>query len=186
MKIETGAARKYAGALFQVAAAQNSLDRASGDLREIALVTRVNPELLELMTQPRIRVEQKKELVAKLFTGAVDDLFFDFLQLLVDKRRFALIQAIEKEFNRLLDEQRRILPAEAATAIAMEADQQERLRQRLAEITGFNVQLTTRVDPELLGGLRIRMKGQLIDGSVATQLRHIRDRFKQVRVATAQ
>lgn len=184
MKVDTTAARKYAGALFQVAAAQHSLDRASADLREVALITFANPDLLVLMTQPLIQVQRKKEIVQRLFTGLANDLVYDFLQLLVDKRRFALVEAIQREFSRLLDEHRRVLPAEATTAIPMEADQQERLRQRLSEITGFNVLLTMRVDPDLLGGLRIHMKGQLIDGSVATQLRHIREQFKQVRVAT--
>ena len=182
MKVDIGAARKYAGALFQVAAAQNALDRASADLREVTQVTFANPELLVLMRQPRIQSERKKEIVQRLFSGLGNDLIFDFLQLLVDKHRFTLVEAIQREFARMLDEHRRILPAEAVTAMPLEADQQERLRQRLSEITGFDVQLTTRVDPDLLGGLRIRMKGQLIDGSVATQLRHIREQFKQVRV----
>lgn len=182
MRIETRAARKYAGALFAVASSQNLLDRAMNDLREVTLVTKAHPELMVIMRQPRIRIDRKKDLARRLFSGAVHDLLDDFLQLLVDKRRFPLIEAIQKEFARLMDEYQRILPVEATTAVPLEADQQEQLRRRLEEQTGYNVQLTTRVDAEILGGLRIRMKGQLIDGSVVTQLRRIREQLKQVRV----
>jgi F-type H+-transporting ATPase subunit delta len=182
VKIETRAARKYAGALFQVAVAQNILDQTQEDLREVTLATQNHPDLMVIMRQPRIQIERKKDLIRRLFSGSANDLMSDFLQMLTDKRRFPLIEAIHNEFARLLNEHRRVLPVEATSAVPLEADQQERLRQRLSEVTGYEIRLSTKVDPDILGGLRIRMRGQLIDGSVATQLRRIRENWKQVRV----
>ncbi len=183
MKVETRAARKYAGALFQVASGRDRLEPARLDLAEVARLTEAQPELLDVMKQPRIRVEQKQALVRKLFAGQVDELTFDFLLLLTGKRRFGLIEAIQREFARLLDEHRKILPVQATTAVPLPADQAERLRQRLAEVTGYDIQLTTVVDPAMLGGLKLRLKGKLIDGSVANQLRRMREQWKQTRVA---
>lgn len=185
MKIQTRAALKYARALFAAAEAQNLLDRAHADLGEVVKVARADPDFLVVMNQPRIALQRKKQLIERLFSGTLHGLLFDFLQLLVDKRRFGVIEAIHKEFGNLLEEYRRILPAEATTAVALDADQQERLRQKLNQVTGFKVQLIAKVDPAILGGLSIRMRDQLIDGSVATQLRRMREQLKQTRVGGA-
>lgn len=182
MKIEGRAARKYAGALFAVAEARGLLDRAHSDLRELAQVCEQHPELMVLMRQPRIPVDRKQALLGQLFAGAIDDLLNDFVQLVAGKRRFALLPAITQEFGRLLEEYRRTTGAEATTAVEMTDAQRERLRQRLCELSGYTVLLTTRVDPEILGGLRIRMRGQLFDGSAATQLRRIREQLQQTKV----
>lgn len=184
MKLETRVAGKYAAALFRVANERTVLDRCARDVGALARLTAELPDLHAFIRQPRIPSARKKDVLGQVLSGKVDDLTSDFVQLLLDRNRLGLIEAIDRELRRLINEHRRILPAEATTALALEADQIERLRHRLSEVTGYEVQLTNRVDPAILGGLRVRMRGQLIDGSVATQLRRIREQWKQSRMTT--
>lgn len=185
MKLETRVAHKYAAALFRVANERDVLDRSAQDVSALARLTAEVPDLHAFIQQPRIPSARKKDVLGQILAGKIDDLSSDFVQLLLDRNRLGLIEAIDRALRKLINEHRRILPAEATTALPLEPEQMERLRERLSQATGYDVQLSNRVDAAILGGLRVRMRGQLIDGSVATQLRRIREQWKQSRVTRA-
>jgi F-type H+-transporting ATPase subunit delta len=106
-----------------------------------------------------------------------------FLFLLVEKDRAGVIDTVNEEFVRLVDEHRGIANAEAVSAEELDGGQRQQLQQQLEGATGMKIRLVTRVDAELLGGLVVRVGDRMIDGSVASQLQRIRESLKQVKVS---
>lgn len=176
------AARRYARALFQLALERNEVEDIASGLATVTQATQTSPELMAVLHHPRITRERKKELLRHIFGGAVREDIERFLFLLVEKDRAVIIPNVAREFERLLDEHRREVDAEATSAVPLLPAQQEALLQKLRAATGYTVRLSTRVDESILGGLIVRVGDRLIDGSVATRLQTMREQLKQVKV----
>lgn len=181
MSSDLRAARRYAGALFQLARERNELDEVAAGLREVAQVATQSRELMNVLRHPRITRERKKELLHKVFGGVRADIE-RFLFLLIEKDRAAILPDTSREFDRLLDEHRGEADAEAITAAPLSETQRSALLSRLEASTGLKIRLVTRVDESILGGLIVRVGDHLIDGSVASRLRLIKEQLKQAKV----
>lgn len=176
------AARRYATALFRMAVNRQQIDDVAGSIAEIRTVTNGSPELMAVLHHPRITRARKKQLLQTVFEGKIRQDVTNFLSLVIEKDRAALIPAITEEFARLMDEHRRETDAEAVSAIALTEAQTAALKQRLESSTGYTVRLKTRVDLEIIGGLVVRVGDKLMDGSVRTQLQSLRDQLKRARI----
>jgi len=181
--LDLRAARRYAGALFNVAEKHGEVDAVLENLKMVTDVTAKSPELMAVLHHPRITRARKKELLQHIFEGNVRADVEHFLFLLVEKDRATIIPAVVREYSRLVDEHRGEVDAVAATAQPMSAEQTAALKARLEQVTGLKVRLQTRVDEHLLGGLVVRVGDRLIDASIASQLQAIRDRLKKTKVA---
>lgn len=182
VKVDLRAARRYAGALFNVAVERGEEDEIARNLAAVSSVALDSPQLMGVLHHPQITRKQKKEILSKIFQGQVHNDVIHFLLMLVEKDRASMIPMAAKEFSRLLDEHRREADAEAITALPLTPEQEAQLKAQLQEATGYKVRLRTRVDEEILGGLIVRVGDKLIDASVRTQLEEIRNRLKQIKV----
>ncbi|MCS6860132.1 MAG: ATP synthase F1 subunit delta [Abditibacteriales bacterium] len=181
--VNTKVAQKYARALLDVALASNAVNDIGEQLKKAVALTDAVPQLLAVFRHPRISRDRKKQLVQRFFAEPdYSPLMRDFLSLLIDRKRAALLPAIQRRYVELVNELRNLMPARVTTAIPLNEAERAMILQRLKELTGRDILLQADVDPGVLGGLVIRVGGHLIDGSLASHLAQVKERLKQVRV----
>lgn len=170
-------ARRYAAALFTQALRNGVLDDQSADLSAAANLIAANGQFTALLNQPLVTEARKKKAINQALTGKVQAPTLAFLGLLVDKRRIGILPEIEAEFRRLVREQNRVASATAVSATPLTPDQLAALEKSLEARTGKDIELTTEVDPSLIGGVLIRLGDTILDGSVRGNLDRLREQL---------
>ena len=171
------AAKRYATALFEAAQKAGSLDQVEKDIGNVMDLMRQMPALTDLWHSPLIPAGRKRDVIEKTLGNSIDKLTLSFLHLLIDKRREDVLPSVELEIRDLADTARHLVRAEATFAVTPTPDEQTDLMRSLEQRTGLHVQLVTRVDPEILGGVVIRMQDTIIDGSVRGTLERLREQL---------
>jgi F-type H+-transporting ATPase subunit delta len=174
---ELSVTRRYAQALFDTAQRDGTVEKIEQDLDTIDAALRSTPLLLRVLRAPTIARERKKELLRQIFGRGVTSLTMRFLDLLVDRRREAILPQINPEFKQLSYRFRNILPVTVRVATRLTAEERQRLLQALAAKTGKTIDLHEEVDPSLMGGAVLRLGDTIIDGSVTGYLRRLRQRM---------
>ena len=176
-------ARRYAEAFFSIAQEQNKIDQYQQELEKLVQVIEETENLKEYLAHLLIPAKEKKEIVAKIFTGQISDTTLNFLNVLIDKRREAYLTAVVLEFKDMADEFRNIAKADLVTAQEVSEEDVKMLAEKLSASIGKTVQLKVSVDPALLGGVKIRLGDQIIDGTVAKKLEMLKEQLKQVKIS---
>jgi len=169
--------RRYANALFELAQAKGLVDQVDQEFGMIVAMIDTNPQLRAVMNDVLMAPEVKSDLVKKLFTGKVSELVFNFLLVVVRKRREAFFPQMYRSFLDLANEARGIVEVEVRSAVELPEETVRTLEQKLVGRLGKRVKFQTQVAPELIGGLVVRVGDELMDGSVRTRLRRMRDRL---------
>lgn len=167
------AARRYAKALLDVALAQGDAAPLLAELRQADRLVGGNRELRAALLHPGLGGERRQRLLAAVF-GEASAVLRRLMALLADRNRVALLPHIAEAFAEAWNEHRGVVSARAVSAIALEKDQEQRLAAALREATGREVELTTAVDPAVLGGLVVSFGGRTYDGSVRGRLEGLR------------
>jgi F-type H+-transporting ATPase subunit delta len=173
-------ARVYAHALLDAATKQHKADAVLeefGDLVESVL--KPNPQLAAFFANKTVNKEKKAELLRKLFTGRVSDLLANFLQVLNDHQRLELLGPILQAYIELNNERARRVVVEVRSAVPLLDRQRERLVNELRQSLRLEPVLDTRVDPDLLGGLVVRVGDWLYDASVKSRLESLRNQLNE-------
>jgi F-type H+-transporting ATPase subunit delta len=175
-------ARRYARALLDVVEARPAgpgegpaAVRAALDHSRVLLEE--HPELLRALTHPGVPAPARRNVVAGVWAKAPEEVT-RLIHLLVERDRVRMLPAIAEEFAQAWNEGRGVVAAAAVSAIELDATQKQALAQALEKAAGKTVELTTRVDPTVLGGLRVTLGGHTLDGTVVTQLRALRRRLQ--------
>jgi F-type H+-transporting ATPase subunit delta len=171
------AARRYARALLDVAVAQGDPAALRADLLSAAQSYRRNAELRSALTLPGVGADRRQKLVAALFTGRAGVLFLRLVQVLAAKDRVRLLPFIADAYAQADNERLGILAAEAVTATPIDETQTALLRVALQKASGRQIDLATRLDARLLGGLVVTLAGRTYDGSVRAQLATLKQRL---------
>jgi F-type H+-transporting ATPase subunit delta len=173
MALTRTTARRYAEAAFEIAERDDSLAAWLAALA-VAGDRLTAPEVLRLLSNPAVpaaaRVEVLERILGEDVVGAPRNLF----ALMVRRGRFELLPAVIREFTRLHHRREGIAEAVVTSAVPLETTELEALQQRLVAMTGGRVELQQQVDPNLLGGLQVRVGDRLIDGSVRGRLERLR------------
>ena len=170
-------ALKYSTAIFEIAKEENKLVPYGEELAEVRENLFQIPQVRAFFQNPQIQPEAKKELLTKCFKGEVSPVIFNFLMLLVDKRRIGIFDAIEEEYRRLSNRARGIIIADVTTARGISKQQQSQLQKKLASITNKKVQLRLHENKEIIGGVIVKIGDKRIDGSVAGKLESMRQQL---------
>ncbi len=170
-------ARRYAQALFDTARKDGTIERVETDLETIDALIRTQPNLPRILCAPVIARPQKKELVRRLFESRISNLTLRFLYLLIDKRREAVLPEVNRQFRALSYAAENILPVTATVARRLTLEERTHLTEALGHRTGKTVELAEEVNPELIGGVILRLGDTIIDGSVAGHLQRLRQRL---------
>jgi F-type H+-transporting ATPase subunit delta len=170
------AARRYAEAAFEIARRDGTLDRWTEDLRTAAdLVTR--PELARVADNPAVPFTVRREILEQLVRPRVAPQAYNLVLLLAQRGRLSVVPAVAAEYKRLVDRERGVVPALVSSAIPLEPAELEAIGARIQGMTGSQAELETRGDPELIGGVTVRIGDRLIDASVRGRLERLRDRI---------
>jgi len=172
---------RYAQALLSVAQDNNILDQVGQDVNSILSILRESQDLREFLANPIFKADAKKAVLNRVLGDTVHPYTKNFLLVLVDRRRIVLLQGICKEFQALLRKLNQIVLAEVTTVSELTEDQKRSLQEKVMAITGaHNVELETKLDPDLIGGVIIKIGSQVIDASLRGQLRRISLRLSNV------
>lgn len=166
----TKTGKTYGGALFDLAKDENLQDRILQDLQLVLQVFRENPDYLKLLTEPSIKKEERLQLMDEAWRDSLHLYTLNFLKLLCENGTIGLLRECEEEYHRRYNEENGILAVRAVCAAPMKPELQERLREKLAARTGRQIELHIVVDETLLGGLRLELDGQELDGTVRHHL----------------
>ena len=171
-------AQVYSRALFEVASEQDTLDRVHDELGAFADAMSQSRELMTFFFSPYFSVTEKKEGLAKAVTGA-SPAFANFLQALIERHRMPAIFRIRTEFNALWDEARKLLPVQITSAIALGEDEVKSLGDRIGKQVDRHVQVSADVDPDILGGVVLRVGNVVLDASIKNRLEQLRKQVAQ-------
>lgn len=164
----------YAEALMSVAKEQNLVEDIGNDVEFILAALSGSDDLKRFLSVPLIKDEAKKTAINRVFGGQINPLTLNFLLLLVDRSRILFLEPVCLKFQTLLRQMRQISFAEVTSAIPLSDEQQDTLRHRVREMTNAQgVELEIEVDPELIGGVIIKVGSQIVDASIRGQLRRL-------------
>lgn len=166
-------AKKYAAAMFELAQDQNKLALCDKQLTQICELFNTNHDLQAFMDNPQVNITAKKNLIKKILTDEFEPSITNFLLLLIDKHRIILLTEIITSFHTLSNEAQGIQIAYVKTALPLSTGQEEALKKKLEVTTEKTIQLQTRVDKSILGGIIVKINDRVIDGSVVSQLKTI-------------
>jgi ATP synthase F1 delta subunit len=166
-------AQVYARSLFEVGREQGKLDILREQLGQFADALDARRELAVFFFSPYFSTAEKEEGLARTLEGA-DPTFMNFLRLLIEKHRMPVIFRIRHEFERLWEHENRLLPVEITSAIELDPATTEELGRTIGERAGRNVTLAAHVDPDILGGIVLRVGNSILDASIRNRLEQLR------------
>jgi F-type H+-transporting ATPase subunit delta len=170
----------YARALFEVAKESGALDRVHDELGQFADALDTDRNLQVFLFSPYFSSEEKKEGIKRIVTDA-DERLINFLELLAERHRMPLIFRIRRNFNSMWAEENKLLPVTVTSAVELDEGLVNDIGKRIEEQTDRSVELSSNVDPDVLGGLQLQVGNMVLDATVRNRLEQLR---KQVAKAS--
>jgi F-type H+-transporting ATPase subunit delta len=177
---QSGVARRYAEALFDLAKDAGSLETVEGDLKTLGAAMTASADLSGFLKSPVYDAEDKGAAMAAIAEkSGASDLTRNFIGLVARNNRLFALDGMIIAFAECLAEHRGEVRAEAVSAAPLNDDQIRRLRGEIEGVIGKAVNLTTRVDADLLGGLVVKVGSKMIDSSLRTKLNRLKTKLKE-------
>ncbi len=167
-------AAPYAQALLSIAQSTSKVDELSAIAANLLDLLKESDELSAFLANPIANSDAKKGVLNQVLGEDTNHQMKNFLMLLVDRGRIYLVEPILQQFQARVRELNQTVLAEVTSAIALTDEQQETVRQKVQGMTqAKSVELVSRIDPELIGGVVIQIGSQVLDASIRGQLRRI-------------
>ncbi|MCX5748585.1 MAG: ATP synthase F1 subunit delta [Proteobacteria bacterium] len=171
--------RRYARAVLQLGTDANNsdrLDKLAEDLRTLSRAMIESPELVSVMTNPAIRRADRRKVIDALLTRmAVQPHTKNLVYLLLDGERMGIVGGISRELDAMIDARSGRIGAEITSAKPLDPAQLSQITVALEKLSGKKIDVTKKVDPEIIGGVVAKVGDIIYDGSLRTQLRNLRD-----------
>ncbi len=180
--IVSGAAGRYATALFDLAKEEGALDAVAADLNRFDGMLAESKDLERLVRSPVFSADdQGRALTSLLSKAGMSPLAVNFFMLLAANRRLFVVRDVIKGFRALVARERGEVTAEVTSAHALSDQQLSELKSALKATAGREVRVETSVDPSILGGLVVKLGSRMIDSSLKTKLNNLKFAMKEVR-----
>jgi F-type H+-transporting ATPase subunit delta len=166
-------ARVYARSLFEVAQEQEKLDEVRDQIGEFADALSESRELQTFFFSPYFSTEEKKQGLDKALDGA-EDIVGNFLAVLIENHRMPALFRIRREIDAMWQDVNQLLPVQITSAIELDEAVTKQIGDEIGRQTGRTVELTSTVDPDVLGGLIVRVGNSILDASIRTRLERLR------------
>ena len=163
----------YARSLFEVAKEQDKLDVVREQLGAFADALNETRELQVFFFSPYFSTQEKEDGLEKAVSDA-DPVVLNFLKLLIEKHRMPVVFRIRGNFDRMWEDENQLLPVEITSAIELDKDIVKELGDKIAEQTGRKVELSSRVEPDILGGIVVQVGNSVLDASIRNRLEQLR------------
>lgn len=171
-------AQVYARSLFAVAREQDKIDVLREQLGQFADALTEHRDLQVFFFSPYFSSAEKQQALGRSLQGA-EQALENFLALLIENHRMPVIFRIRSAYERLWEQENKTLPVEITSATPLDPQTTEGLGVTIAERAGRKVKLATRVDPEIIGGIVIRVGNSILDASIRTRLEQLRRQVAQ-------
>jgi F-type H+-transporting ATPase subunit delta len=171
-------AEVYARSLFEVALEQGKLDELREQLGQFADALDQNRELAVFFFSPYFSTKEKQDGLRRLLDGA-DETFLNFLELLIENHRMPVIFRTRQQFERMWERENELLPVDITSAIELDRETTENLGRTIGERAGRKVRLAAHVDPDILGGIVLRVGNSILDASIRNRLEQLRRHVAQ-------
>jgi F-type H+-transporting ATPase subunit delta len=172
--VSAGLVEPYAEALMSLAEAHNLTDAFGENANLILEVLKSSSDLKAFLANPFARGNVKKQVLQQVFGSEVQPYFLNFLMILVDRRRIFLLEEVCQQYQVLLRKLKNIVLADVTSTIELNEAQRQAVIQKVKQMTqAAEVDLDTRIDPDLIGGVIIKIGSQVLDASIRGQLRRI-------------
>jgi hypothetical protein len=166
-------AEVYARALFEVAQEKGGIDSVRAELGEFDDALKANPEVKLFFTSPEFSTEEKKDGLRKSVEGGSPEVM-NFLEALLERHRMPAIHRIRERFDEMWRKESKILPVTLTSAVALDPSTVAHLKEQIGAQTGSQVLLEETVDPDIIGGIVVRVGNQILDASIRTRLEQLR------------
>lgn len=163
----------YSRSLFEVAQEHDIVDRVHDELGEFVDALDESRDLQIFFFSPYFSAQEKKEGIEKAVTDA-DEHFVRFLELLAERHRMPVIFRIRQEYDRMWAEANKLLPVSVTSAVDLDEGIVRDIGERIEDQTGRRIELSSRVDPEILGGLVLQVGNMIMDTSIRSRLEQLR------------
>ena len=166
-------AEVYGRSLFAVAQEHGKLDEIREQLGQFADAVQSNRDLAVFFFSPYFSTPEKKEGLEKTLEGA-DQTLINFLELLIEKHRMPAIFRIRRYYDGLWEKENKVLPVQISTATELDDAIVKQIGDRISKDTGQKIELTAEVDPDILGGIVLRVGNSILDASIRNRLDNLR------------
>jgi F-type H+-transporting ATPase subunit delta len=163
----------YARSLFEVAQERGKLDEVRQQLGEFADAMQANRELQVFFFSPYFSTQEKQDGLDRAVSGA-DETIINFLKLLIENHRMPVIFRVRRGYDELWEQENKLLPVQVTSAVELDKATVKQIGDRIAEQTGQKVDLSASVEPDILGGIIVRVGNQVLDASVRNRLEQLR------------
>lgn len=171
-------AQVYGRSLFEVGREHGKLDVLREQLGQFADALEQNRELQVFFFSPYFSSAEKQQGLGRMLDGA-DPHLLRFLNLLIENHRMPVVFRVRREYERLWEQENRLLPVVLTSAVALDEQTTNDLAARIGERTGRRVTLTTNVEPDIIGGIVVQVGNSILDASIRNRLEHLRRQVAQ-------
>lgn len=172
-------ARRYAKALFAVGKEEGKFEEYNDALQGLAELYSSGAELADALTNPLYPLDVREKVMEGIVASmGVEKIMANFLNLLVEKKRAGILPEIAEEFQTMVDEEKNVSHGSVVSAVELNEELQAKVQATLEKLTGKKVELTTSVDPSIIGGIIAKVGDLELDGSIKTQLASLKDSIK--------
>jgi F-type H+-transporting ATPase subunit delta len=166
-------AEVYARALFEAAKDRGELDEVHDQLGQFADAVNDNRDLARFFFSPYFSTDEKKDALHRAIEGA-EETFVNFLEALLERHRMPAIFRIRARFEQLWEEEHKLLPVEVTSAVELDERTVKGIGETIGKQLGRTIELSSSVDPEILGGVVLRVGNFVLDASIRNRLEQLR------------
>ena len=174
----TGVGNVYGEALYLLAKEEDRSKTILEELKALDESFSQEPDFLRLLSSPNLPKAERCQILDNSFRGKIDPYLLNFMKILTEKGYIRHFSDCRKGYTLHYNQDNGILSVTAVTAVALSAEQADKLTGKLENITGKTIELVNRVDPGIYGGVRLDYDGQRLDDTVANRLENIRNLLK--------
>ncbi len=169
----------YGKSLYDLAVSEDLSERIMKEMETVQDLFAEYPDYVRLLLEPSVPKKERLGLLDQAFGDALHPYLLNFLKILTERGILREFRACEKCYRGLYNEAHGITEANVVSAVDLDPEQQEKLKKRLEEMSGKEVILRVRTDPQVLGGIRVEMEGKLYDGTVRGRLSDLRRKLDE-------
>jgi len=173
-------ARQYSKALYEIGEENGNMGELFEELEEFWKTLQENEQLKEALFHQRVLVEEKQAVLKNVFKDKLSNHMYKFLMLLIEKRRIYFLENILESFRKLMHKHENIITVEVTTAVEMNSEIREKLKKRLDKYVDKKIEMKEYCDPDIIGGMVIKIGDYLIDGSIKSKLESLEDKIKKI------
>ena len=176
---QTILAKRYAKAIFTIGQEQENYEEYNEVLQGVAALFTDTPEVADALTNPLYPMDVREKVMTGMVASmGVDKIMGNFLNLLVKKKRAEILPEISNAYRSMVDEAKNISHGNVISAVELSDELKNNIQTVLEKLTGKKVELTTSVDPSIVGGMVAKVGDLVLDGSIKTQLAGLKDSIK--------